>query len=260
MAGTVSALSSRDPRTDRARLLLCAAALALAPILLALGTLISPDTGDKAAKEVATIAAHRGQFLAGTLLFALGAAALIPGTLALAQLARARGAAFMTTGAAMIALGGGCLAVALGSFGIVGYVGTEAGVPRDGLIAFVDHADNSALFGALWVIGVGSLIGMIVCAIGLLRARTVPRWEAILLIVAPPLAFFGNSGVLGAVLGLPLIVALVALAYEIVRSPMPAEIDLTDGAADADIASATPTQRERVEPATSRRFGRSSSV
>jgi MFS family permease len=244
-----------DPRTRNARLVVCAIALGLAPVLMVLGNLFVVDTGDEAAQEVADIAADRNLFLAGNVLFALGAAALIPGAIALASLVRARGAGWMTTGACMIALGGGSLAVALWSYTIVGYLGTDDGVPRDGLVALFDRGNDSALFAVAWLIGVGALIGMILAGIGLMRARAVPLWQPILLIVAPFLLFVGGEdGLLSAVLTLPLVVALGVLAYEAIRvSRSPAAGSAVPPAADridrTDAEPGMPAPREGVEPA-----------
>ncbi len=206
-----------DPRTSRARLILCALALGLAPVLLVIASLVSISTSDNAAQGVADVAADRNQFVAGNILFLLGAAALIPGALALASLVRARGSAWMTTGASMMALGGGSIAIALWSYTVVGFLGTESGVARDAAVAMFDHGDSSLLFGAAWVIGTGALLGMIIAAIGLIRARSVPLWEPVLLIIAPVVSFFGENGVLGAALSIPLAIALIALAYEVLR-------------------------------------------
>jgi hypothetical protein len=252
-----SGAGAADPRTSRARLVLCALALGLAPILLVIASLVSLSTSDDAARQVGQIAADRGRFLAGNLLFALGGAALIPGAIALAHLARARGAAWMTTGASMIAVGGGSLAVALWSYTAVGYLGTASGVPRDGVISMLDRGQNSALFAVPWILGVGALLGMIVAAVGLIRAGSVPLWEPILLIVAPIVTFFSTDGVLGAILAVPLAVVLIALAYEVLRmggrSAAPASpdhIDLTDSAEVRDM----PTPRAGAEP-TSQHLG-----
>jgi MFS family permease len=240
-----------DPRTTRARLVLCAVALGLAPVLLTLAAFIEVSTSDNAARAAVQIEAHRDRFLAGNLLFALGAAALIPGALALASLVRGRGAAWMTTGACMVALGGGSLALALWSFTIVGYIGTEPGVSRIGFVSLLDHGDNSALIGSAWILGVGALLGMIVAAVGLLRARAVPRWQPMLLIVGPFLTFFGGTGVVDGILSLVLDVALIALAAEAIRaarSPGRTDmIDLTEAQAATAGTAEMPMPRETTE-------------
>jgi len=247
--------AAADPRTSRARLILCALALALAPILLLIGNIVSVSTSDNAAQGVADVAADRNQFVVGNVLFLLGAAALVPGALALASLVRARGSAWMTTGACMLAVGGGSLALALWSYTIVGFLGTEKGVARDSAVAIFDHGDDSLLIGAAWILGIGGLLGMIVAAIGLIRARSVPLWEPILLIVAPVITFFGDDGVVGALLAIPLLIALLVLSYEVLRmvnmsrmagpAPTAADgtIDLTAGEAGM------PAPRQGVEPA-----------
>jgi len=248
--------AAADPRTSRARLILCALALGLAPILLLVGNLVSVSTSDNAAKGVADVAADRNQFVVGNLLFLLGAAALVPGAIALASLVRARGSAWMTTGACMVAVGGGSLALALWSYTLVGFLGTETGVARDSAVAIFDHGDSSLLFGAAWILGIGGLLGMIVAAIGLIRARSVPMWEPILLIIAPIATFFGDDGALGALLAVPMLIALFALSYEVLRM-----VSMSRIAADAAPAAAggtidltaadpgMPAQRQGVEPA-----------
>jgi hypothetical protein len=250
--------------------MLCAVALGLAPVLLTAAALIEVTTSDNAARAAQQIAADRERFLAGNLLFALGAAALVPGALALASLVRGRGAAWMTTGASMVALGGGSLALALWSFTIVGYIGTESGVPHDGFVSLLDHGDNSALIGSAWILGMGALLGMIVAAVGLLRARAVPRWQPLLLILGPILTFFGGSGVVDGILSLVLDVALIALAAEAIRASRGAgrpgtidhtdTIDLTDSPATHPATAGStdmPAPREAAERADGgRRAGR----
>jgi len=165
---------------------------------------------------------------------------------------RAKGAAWMTTGACMIALGGGSLAVAIWSYNTVGFLGTDAKVNRDGVVSLFDRANDSFVVGLPWIIGIGGLIGMIVAAVGLIRARTVPLWEPILLIIGPVVAFVGGDGILGAILSLPLVIALIALAYEsllLVRQRARAE-SMT-GAGTIDLTQATgsgmPAQRGMTE-------------
>lgn len=225
---------SADPRTTRARTLLCAMALGLAPVLLALAAVIELNSSDDAARAAAQVAADRNRFLVGNLLFALGAAALVPGALALATLVRSRGAAWMTTGACMMALGGGSLAVGIWSYTVVGYLGSDRAIPRDAFVALIHQGDNSPVTGLSWIIGMGALVGMIVAAVGLIRARVVPLWEPIVLIVAPVLVFLSSGGVVAGILTLPMVVVLIALAVEVVRverAPAAAStsIDLTEG-------------------------------
>lgn len=225
------AVRTADPRTARARTMLCAIALGLSPILLVLAALIEVDTSDNAAKAVAQIAADRNRFLVGNLLFALGVAALVPGALALATLVRARGAAWMTTGACMMALGGGSMAIGIWTYTAVGYLGTENGIDRGAMVSLLHKGNNSPVTGLAWLIGTGALIGMILAAVGLIRARAVPLWQPILLIIGPVLLFTSNGGGVAALLTLPLAIALIALAFEVVRgmrtSAAAPTIDLT---------------------------------
>ena len=138
--------AAADPRTSRARLILCAIALGLAPILLRPREPRLVNTSDNAAKAVTARSPPTGtSSWSATSCSCSGAAALIPGAIALASLVRARGSAWMTTGACMVAVGGGSLAMALWSFTVVGFLGTEKGVARDAAVAIFDHGDNSLL-------------------------------------------------------------------------------------------------------------------
>ena len=141
----------------------------------------------------------------------------------------------MTTGVCMMALGGGSLAMGIWSMNIVGYLGSSREIPPGAFAAMIHRGDNSALTGLPWIIGMGALLGMIVVAVGLIRARAVPLWEPIVLIIAPFLVFFSSGGVVAGILTLPMVVVLIALATEVIRAQRapaaaaPSSIDLTEG-------------------------------
>ena len=93
-----------------------------------------------------------------------------------------------------------------------------------GLAVPVDQIGNHYGVGSLpFILAPGLLIGAVLVAIGLYRARLAPRWPAILLgISVVPVFVAPSGGALGAVLHLPLCVAIAALGVAVWRSGQPA--------------------------------------
>ena len=74
-----------------------------------------------------------------------------------------------------------------------------------------------------FILAPGLLIGAVLVAFGLYRARLEARWPAILLgISVVPVFVAPSGGALGAVLHLPLCVAIAALGVAVWRSGQPA--------------------------------------
>lgn len=126
----------------------------------------------------------------------------------------------MTTGAVLACIS----ATALGAGTLM--LGTVMGMltPAHAALAVqVDQIGSHSSIGSLpFIPAPGLLIGALLVAIGLYRARLAPRWPAILLgISVIPVAVAPSGGALGAVLHLPLCVALAALGVAVWRSGQP---------------------------------------
>ena len=223
-----------DPRTLRARRILLCLGLVAAPILVAVAFALEPNIGDDPtpAEELGIIADHRSDYAAAGILGVIGFGCFILGAAALSQLARARGAAWVTTGAAMTAVGAFSMGATFWGFAVAARLLTADGVDRDAAAQILDEGNESAYVGIGWGVGMAVLLGLIVIGIGLLRARTVPQWLAALLIVSPFTAFFaGDDKVLSTLGWIPMIAAFALLAREVLSLPVGAEpaarIDLT---------------------------------
>lgn len=233
-----------DPRTARVRRTLEGACLALGGVLLAVGFAIG-QSAESTAEEVAGIADDRAQFLVSNLVVVAAALLLVPGAIGIAQLVRGRGSGLLTTGAAMTGIGGMSLALGLYSYTVAGRLLTSEPVPRDVAVRVVDLAYDDLAIGLVWLVGMGVMLGPLVCGVALLRVRVVPRWLAALLVAAPVVAFLGGEpgGLATFALMLPLAVALVALGVQVARLPepgAPAAVPAHPGASAS--ASAVPRQ------------------
>lgn len=234
-----------DRRTTVVRRALLAACLALAPVAIALSGLFSTGSADDGAEEYDLLLADRTEALTGIGLFGLGAALLVPGSIGIAQLVRGRGSGLLTTGAAMIGVGGLAMVAGATSYGMTAYLLTESGVATDAGRQVFDFAYDDTITGLPWAVGMGALLGFVVVGIALLRVRAIERWKAALLVVAPFVVFGVESdGWLSVLANLPLVVALAAVADRVRR------VDDPDGPAPAMPAQrTTAAQAETRAPA-----------
>ncbi len=228
-----------DRRTTVVRRTLLAGCLALAPLLITISSLFMPASSDSGAEEYNALLADRGSSLAGMVLFALGMSLLVPGSVGIAQLVRGRGSGLLTTGAAMVGIGGMAMAMGAWSYVTASFLLTAPGVsPETGRQVF-DVAYDSAVIGIPWMIGMSALVGFLVVAAGLLRVRAIEAWKGALLVVAPFLVFLSpGDGPLAVLANLPLLAALALVANRVRR--------VED--APAAPAPASPAQRSPSEP------------
>lgn len=203
---------------------LVALAMVGAPLLLAAGTLLSPaDVDSKANSLQATVAqlqvagAHRGQVFAAFLLHVLGGLLLIPAIGGLLCLARHRGAALATIGGVLAGIGAGFIAVDAALFGLTSYFAAAPGLDQAAVARylFAMEADPGAY--ALFFAYLLFPLGMPLVTLGLLRARTVGRWQPWLLLLGTLLGAAAQGGIVGGLEHLPLIVAFTALASHLWR-------------------------------------------
>lgn len=208
-----------DPRTTVVRRALLAACLVLAPVVIMIGGLFATgsheDTGTEAYDQ---LLADRDQVLTSIWLFGLGTALLIPGAIGIAQLVRGRGSGLLTTGAAMVGIGGLAMTAGSVAFGMSGYLLTESGVSPDTGRQVFEFAFDDTVASLPWFLGMSGLIGFMVVGIALLRVRAIETWKALLLIVAPVVVFAAEGdGWLSLVTNLPLVIALAAVADRVRR-------------------------------------------
>lgn len=196
--------------TTRVRQSLLAVAMVGAPVLITVGTFMAPGSGGSnkpSAQVVADFVKHRPQHVASGMVAAAGFALAIPAVIGLVQFARARGAALATIGGVLAGIGAAALAVNFYLISVI--MGVLTTHPHDyGLAASVDHVGRHSVLGAVgFFVGIAFTVGIVLVGIALLRAGTVSRWLAALLIVGALLV----AGPTGPWFGLPISLSFIAL-------------------------------------------------
>jgi hypothetical protein len=133
------------------------------------------------------------------------------------RLASGRGGTLVTVGAVLTFISAAALGAGTLMLGVVMGMLTPA---HAALAVQVDQIGNNSGLGSLpFTISPGIVIGPLLVAIGLYRARLAHQWPAILLGVAViPVFVAPSAGVLGAALHLPLCAAIAGLGLEVWRS------------------------------------------
>jgi hypothetical protein len=130
-----------------------------------------------------------------------------------------RGAMWTTVGAVLMWLGTGLYAVGVGGWAAVYFFGTlpQLGV-ASGTRLLDAVADDPRLFAVALPGAALVALGTVVQAVGLLRSRALPRWVPILSLAIVLTFVVPGSGVVGALAGIPLAVAAIAIGYYAWRS------------------------------------------
>lgn len=208
-AAATSATDLSPAAVVRRRLL--AGGMAAAAVTVVLGHLLNVPATLPADAFLNRIQEHPSAFLVGGLLQAAAAFLLIPSAIGIMALVPSRGSVWATVGTALTGLG----AAATGA-GLVMITTMMAMLDRTdpGLARRVfDLAGSSSIGGLPFLLAPAMLVGLLLLGIALLRAATVHKAVAILLMVGAVLAGLAPGGGSAGALGhLPLAVALVALA------------------------------------------------
>jgi hypothetical protein len=185
----------------RTRYALLAGSMILGSICIVLGHLLNVNSSLAPATYVRDISAHHAAFVAGSVILSAGAFLVIAAMAGAMRLAPQRGGALVTTGAVLACISAAGLAAGTLMLGTVMGMLTPA---HAALAVQVDQIASHSGIGSLpFIPAPGLLIGALLVAIGLYRARLAPRWPAILLgISAIPVAVAPSGGALGAVLHL----------------------------------------------------------
>ncbi len=205
------------------------ASLAVAPVIVTVGFAISPDDTSKTSLELSRWADHRSLYLFGALLAAAGLALMVPASVTLLRLFRQRCALAGWISCTLLAIGAIALAAGSMMVGVVMTLGTGSGMDRATAVSFVHAAENEAVGGVPWFVGVLMFAGFLGVAISTLVARSAPWWQPSLLIVGGALVFLSGTGILSVVMAIPLMAAFASLAWTIYRRESESTtIDVTD--------------------------------
>ena len=166
---------------------------------------------------VRTIESQPGQWLASHLALGVGMALLAVGLTSVLRLVEGRDARTTLVGTVVAAIGAALMSLGDLAHGVVAY-------------ALAGHLDASASLvaqeayfaqPAIMILSMAGMLlplGLIILGVGLFRARVVPRWLAVLVLISPIAIQAGMaSGPRMLAFGLPFVVAMGAMARATAR-------------------------------------------
>jgi hypothetical protein len=140
--------------------------------------------------------------------------------LATVYLVRHRGSTWATVGAALLFIGIFAQAAGVAGWATAYYFPTDPSLdPTAGHQVFDSVNDNIDHIFAVMITGaVLALLGQVVQAVGLMRAKVVPVWIPIGLMTAVLTFIVPGNGVVGLITALPMAIAAIALGWFAYRS------------------------------------------
>jgi hypothetical protein len=166
------------------RKMVAGACMVIAPLLVLVSEVIHPAEKSSSREQLAVIARHLDRWYAAHLIALVAIALLVPAVLGLMHMLRERQVAWGHVGGGLALLG---LLAVTGIVAVEGFVGWQAaaGGDRAQMVALFDRLTGTAGFVIPFiVVAFGLMLGLICLAIGLYRARVVPSWVSLFLVVA----------------------------------------------------------------------------
>ncbi len=171
---------------------LAATGLVLGPLLFLLDTLIDPAWADDDAAYLAEVAGHKARYVIAEIASTLGALIWIAGMIGVIRLLRSRRVTLGQVAAGMVTVG---LIGLTASFAFSVFDLAMADFEnREAMVHLHAELGDSFAYKAYWIIffSAGTVFGLILLAVALLRRRIVPVWSPILLALAS--AFWHVAG------------------------------------------------------------------
>lgn len=195
-------------------------AMFTAPVFFIAGQAVLPMLPDDFAGAFDGMVEHRDALLASRLLTAAGAFLFVPALVGIWSLVprSARGWWLCLVGGVVFGVGTWCNGLSEAVLGYATHAATivdpEAGRP---VVLALDELGLIALPISYFVVIVFGA-GLLLLAIGLLVARTVPIWQPLFLIIGALLSFsFPGMGVVSLVTNLPMVAAFWGMGVLVVR-------------------------------------------
>ena len=171
---------------DRFRRKTAGAALILSPFAFAAAELLGPESVNDGRQALAIIAEHRGAALAAALLSIAVTMLLLAGTLALVHLVRGRGVTYANLAVIFIGYGLVTAHAALGGVNLIFREMTAPGLDRSAMAALYNSIMSDPAAGAPLLLGhFAFVVGLVLLAVALLRARIGPRWAVWCVLLFP---------------------------------------------------------------------------
>jgi len=166
---------------------LSASALVTGAVALLMAQFLSPTGGGDAglAESMRLASENAGQWIAMSMLWALSSVCFILGVPSVLTLFPRRGKVLGWTGGVVFAIGAVGLS-GLAAMAMIFRAMADSGIAVADIQAALDQPEIRVLL-LIWIFGM--FIGWVLMAIGLLRARTVPAWIPVLLLVFVVLAW-----------------------------------------------------------------------
>jgi hypothetical protein len=180
-----------DPRHFRR--LVAGICLIAAPVVLLVGAIVHPQIEDAGAGHLAVVAENPERYYAAHAILLAGLALFLPAVLGLMHLLRERATAFghVGGGLTMIGLFGATAVVAVDGIAVSQMGQPEANVEE--MAALIDRIKESAGLRAVAVVGaLAFLLGVLMLAYGLWRARGVQSWTAGAIAAGAIVVFIGQ--------------------------------------------------------------------
>lgn len=184
-------------------------------------SLINTPDDENFSSLLSMVSAKPGMWLLAATLAVAGPILWIPGVLATAAAAPARGRSATVTGSLLLAAG---LAVGVGHFalffGMLG-AGAGSGLTAEQVEKLVIAEDGYLLSGVLlWVFLAGLTMGTLLLALGLRMARAVPVWVPVAAVVFAVSSFLGGPA--ATIVGAAALIATFVPVALAVRGAAPA--------------------------------------
>ncbi len=179
--------------TRHFRRLVAGICLIAAPAVLLVGAVVHPQVGDTGAAHLAVVAESPDRYYAAHAIILAGLVLFLPAVLGLMHLLRESATAFghVGGGLAMIGLFGATAVVAVDGIAVSQMGQPEASAEE--MAALLDRIKESAGLRAVAVVGaVAFLLGVLLLAYGLWRARAVQPWMAGGIAAAAIVVFIGQ--------------------------------------------------------------------
>jgi len=215
-----SQASRRTPIEASPRMLLL-----LAPVLMFLGYAFHPDLPAGTAAALDDLTDERGLYIATKLAVAFGSLLFVPLVLTIRHRAfPGQGRGLATVAAVLCTIGFICNGLSQTLWGYLLWFATEPGVDRPAGVAVVDAAQNASMVPTLPVTFASVpvfALGLLLLAIALWRAGTVPRWAPVLIVLVDLMSPAFPVGLVNLVTGAAVVVAFaVALNPSGTASPV----------------------------------------
>lgn len=194
--------------------------LIVGPLLLTIAAFVSPNTDHKnKVHELNAIAAHKGSYLAGGLIWLAASILLLLAAVGLIKMFRGPRGVTLGQVSGLLLILGSMVGVAWYALGALEYeMVNHQGLDRQALATFLHKSDQTGTLVPLFLLFViGVVLGLVLLGVASLRTRVIPVWASVVLIVSGPLTFFSNGRVASGVAGLVTLVGLGVLGARALR-------------------------------------------